>query len=113
MMPHEPRPALSHPPLEDVSITEVFAALGDPTRLAIVQTLLLEPDGRACGTFPVSVAASTLSHHFKVLRTAGLIHQEDRGTKRWTTLRSEQLEQRFPAVLSALRDSISTKNPAH
>ncbi|WP_218043574.1 ArsR/SmtB family transcription factor [Paramicrobacterium fandaimingii] len=92
-------PMLDHPDLATVPLTAVFAALGDPTRLTIVQTLLEEPDGLACGAFPVDVAASTLSHHFKVLRLAGLIHQEERGTRRWTTLRQHDLEAWSPGIL--------------
>nr|WP_205864760.1 helix-turn-helix domain-containing protein [Planctomonas sp. JC2975] len=77
-------------------------ALADPTRLAIVRTLYQEADGRACGTFGVDVAASTLSHHFKVLRAAGVIFQEDHGTRRWTTLRPDDLNANFPGLLQAL-----------
>jgi len=50
----------------------------------------------------VNVAPSTLSHHFKVLREAGLIHQEDRGTQRWTVLRAPELDARFPGFLDAV-----------
>ncbi len=98
-MPTTPRPALEHPALSEIGLVDVFAALSDPTRLVIVQTLLRDEDGRACGTFPVTVSASTLSHHFKVLRVGGLIHQEERGTRRWTSLRRDELERRFPGLL--------------
>ncbi|MET4705969.1 helix-turn-helix domain-containing protein [Frigoribacterium sp. UYMn621] len=101
-MAHNPRPALEHPQLGVVPVTAVMHALSDETRLAIVHTLLAEPTGRACGTFPVDVAPSTLSHHFKVLREAGLIHQEDRGTQRWTMLRAPELDARFPGLLAAV-----------
>lgn len=93
---------LSHPPLEAMELTAVMHALSDPTRLAIVRTLHSEPEGRGCGTFDVDVAASTLSHHFKVLRESGLIHQEARGTRRWTRLRSADLQARFPGLIDAL-----------
>ncbi len=101
-MTHNPRPALAHPQVDAVPVTEVLHALSDPTRLSIIRTLRAEPDGRACGTFPVDVAPSTLSHHFKVLREAGLIHQEDRGTQRWTVLRARELDARLPGVLDAV-----------
>ncbi|MFC5931772.1 transcriptional regulator [Cryobacterium melibiosiphilum] len=99
---HNPRPALHHPTLETVLVTAVLHALSDETRLSIVRTLHAEPDGRACGTFPVNVAPSTLSHHFKVLREAGLIRQEDRGTQRWTMLRVREVDARFPGFLDAV-----------
>lgn len=99
---HNPRPVLEHPQLNAVPVTTVLHALSDETRLAIVRTLRAEPEGRPCGTFPVNVAPSTLSHHFKVLREAGLIHQEDRGTQRWTVLRAPDLDARFPGFLDAV-----------
>ncbi|MET3176513.1 UNVERIFIED_ORG: DNA-binding transcriptional ArsR family regulator [Arthrobacter sp. UYCu721] len=101
-MAHNPRPALEHPQLNTVPVTAVLHALSDETRLSIVHTLRAEPEGRACGTFPVDVAPSTLSYHFKVLREAGLIHQEDRGTQRWTMLRTPELDARFPGFLDAV-----------
>jgi DNA-binding transcriptional ArsR family regulator len=101
-MAHNPRPALIHPQLSSIPVTAVMHALSDDTRLAIVQILQAEEDGRACGTFPVDVAPSTLSHHFKVLREAGLIEQENRGTQRWTTLRAADLQDRFPGLLDAI-----------
>lgn len=59
--------------------------------MTIVQTLRADPE-RACGTFPVDVAASTLTHHFRVLREAGVIRQREEGNRRWTTLRGDDLE---------------------
>ncbi|KFF58392.1 ArsR family transcriptional regulator [Cryobacterium sp. MLB-32] len=101
-MGHNPRPTLRHPTLDTVLVTAVLHALSDETRLSIVRTLHAEPDGRACGTFPVNLAPSTLSHHFKILREAGLIRQEDRGTQRWTVLRRPEFDARFPGFLNAV-----------
>jgi DNA-binding transcriptional ArsR family regulator len=103
-VPANPRPELSHPGIDDLSLVGVLHALADPTRLTIVGTLTREADGRACGTFPVNVAPSTLSHHFKVLREAGIIRQEERGNRRWTWLRTDELETRFPGLLQAVTD---------
>jgi DNA-binding transcriptional ArsR family regulator len=57
---------------------------------------------RACGTFPVDVAPSTLTHHFRVLREAGVIRQREDGNRRWTALREEELQGRFPGVLDTI-----------
>ena len=81
------------------ALEEVLAALSDPMRMRIVRTLAAEPDGRPCGTFGLPVTKSTASHHFKVLREAGLIEQEHRGRTRHTTLRRDDLERRFPGLL--------------
>lgn len=95
------RPALVHPVPEELTLTGVLHALADPTRLVIVRTLRAEPE-RACGTFPVSVAPSTLTHHFRVLREAGVIVQREDGPRRWTALRSVDIEQPFPGLLDAV-----------
>ena len=100
-MPATPRPPLTHPETSDFRLFAVLHALADPTRLTIVRTLRAEPE-RPCGTFPVQVAPSTLSHHFRVLREAGLIRQRDDGNRRWTMLRLADLENRFPALIDTV-----------
>lgn len=100
-MPHPRRPALVHPDSAELTLYAVLHALSDPTRLTIVRTLR-ENVEQACGTFPVSVAPSTLTHHFRVLREAGVIRQREDGNKRWTTLRYDDLETRFPGVIDTI-----------
>jgi len=65
---------------------EVFAALGDETRIKIIRLLQdderpLEEIARALG-----VPHSTLSHHLRVLRAAGLVRVERRGRKSFYSL---------------------------
>jgi DNA-binding transcriptional ArsR family regulator len=93
--------ALTHPDVSDLDLLDVLHALSDPTRMTIVQTLFVEPE-RACGTFPVNVAPSTLTHHFRVLREAGLIHQRQDGNRRWTSLRLSDVDSRFPGLLETV-----------
>jgi DNA-binding transcriptional ArsR family regulator len=95
------RPPLVHPPRQDLRLVDVLHALADPTRLTIVTTLR---DGgeRSCGTFPVAVAPSTLTHHFRVLREAGVVRQREEGKRRWTVLRQADLDSRFPGVLDTI-----------
>ncbi|MEW2622441.1 helix-turn-helix domain-containing protein [Streptomyces sp. NPDC048106] len=95
------RAALAHPRPEEIDLFDVLHALADPTRMTIVHTLRTEPE-RPCGTFPVDVAPSTLSHHFKVLREAGLIHQREEANRRLTALRGAELDERFPGLLDAV-----------
>jgi DNA-binding transcriptional ArsR family regulator len=92
---------LTHPRLEDFDLLDVLHALSDPTRMTIVRTLRADPE-RACGTFPVDVAPSTLTHHFRILREAGVIHQRQDGNRRWTRLRLEDLNRRFPNVVDTI-----------
>lgn len=95
------RPDLTHPPAESLDLLDVLHALADPTRMTIVATLHSVPE-QACGTFPVQVAASTLTHHFRVLREAGVISQRDDGNRRWTSLRGADLNDRFPGLIDLI-----------
>lgn len=95
------RAAPAHPEPAEFDVLDVLHALSDPTRMTIVRTLRAAPE-RACGTFPVDVAASTLTHHFRVLRESGVIRQRDDGNRRWTTLREDDLDGRFPGLLDAI-----------
>ncbi|MFT4083223.1 MAG: metalloregulator ArsR/SmtB family transcription factor [Nocardioides sp.] len=110
-----PRPSRStplfHPEPEQIDLLEILHALSDPTRMTIVQTLAASPE-RACGTFPVHVAPSTLSHHFRVLREAGLIRQREEGTRRWTSLRADDLDARYPGLLERILDASHTASPS-
>ncbi|MBF6101478.1 ArsR/SmtB family transcription factor [Nocardia cyriacigeorgica] len=90
-----------HPAIEQVAIDDVLHALADPTRRRIVRTLLADGD-RPCGTFDLDVAASTLSHHFKALRKAGIIRQFDVGRQRMNTLRLDELGDRFPGLVDSI-----------
>ena len=59
----------------------LFHALADPTRLAIVRELAGAPEVCACDfTSCCDVRQPTVSHHLKVLREAGVIEAERRGT---------------------------------
>ena len=91
------RPALAHPEPDEFDVLDILHALSDPTRMTIVRTLRTAPE-RACGTFPVDVAPSTLTHHFRVLREAGVIRQREDGNRRWTALRGGDLQARFPGL---------------
>jgi DNA-binding transcriptional ArsR family regulator len=85
-----------------VALEDVLAALSDPVRLRIVRTLAVSDEGRACGTFDLPVTKSTASHHFRVLREAGVIDQEERGRTRHNTLRRAELEERFPGLIALI-----------
>jgi DNA-binding transcriptional ArsR family regulator len=56
----------------------------------------------ACRALHVTVTKSTATHHFKVLREAGLIQQRQQGTARLNSLRDEDLEARFPGLLASI-----------
>lgn len=95
---------VSHPEVARVELDDVLRALADPTRRRIVHLLLAEGD-RACGTFDLPVAASTLSHHFRTLRNAGILRQYDDGRQRMNTLRLDELDARFPGLVRTVLDA--------
>jgi DNA-binding transcriptional ArsR family regulator len=95
------------PAREDIDLGAVLHALSDPTRLKIVAALDSRPGECATGSFDVPVTKSTCTHHFRVLREAGVVSQRSEGTARMNTLRREDLDARFPGLLDAvLRGSV-------
>ena len=59
----------------------LLQALGDPVRLAIVRQLAAQPEVCACDfSSCCEVSQPTISHHLKVLREAGIVESERRGT---------------------------------
>jgi DNA-binding transcriptional ArsR family regulator len=101
---HRPAPEHIHP--DDVPVQVALAALADPVRLALVRELAGSAEwSRSCGSFDVPVGKAALSHHFAVLRGAGIVEQRDEGPKRVNRLRREEFEGRFPGLLDlVLRD---------
>jgi DNA-binding transcriptional ArsR family regulator len=73
---------LLHPTRDELQIAGVLHALSDPQRLSIVRSLAEDPAPRRCGSFDLDVTKSTLTHHFRVLREAGVIEQREEGTSR-------------------------------
>lgn len=93
-----------HPSREEMSLPIILYSLGDPFRLQIVARLATTDEKLACQDFFSNemVAKSTLSHHFKVLREAGLVRMMPHGRRMQVSLRNEDLEDRFPGLLEAI-----------
>jgi DNA-binding transcriptional ArsR family regulator len=100
--------SIYHPPREALALPAVLHALSDPQRLQIVRELSRDPEPRPCGSFLLDVSKSTKTHHFRVLREAGVITQRVLGTSKLTSLRREDLDQRFPGLLDAVLASAET-----
>jgi DNA-binding transcriptional ArsR family regulator len=101
---------LPQPHVDELDLVAVLHALSDPIRLEIVRELAHAGDGRPCGSFNVPVTKSTLTHHFRVLREAGVLAQRHDGTTKLCTLRAGDLETRFPGLLEAVLSA--TPEPA-
>ncbi|MET7303480.1 helix-turn-helix domain-containing protein [Embleya sp. NPDC005575] len=91
-----------HPDIRTISLQQVLEALVDPVRRLIVSELYSAPDALSCGTIELPVSKSTATHHFHVLREAGLIRQYYMGTSRMNALRRDEFEESFPGLLGAL-----------
>ncbi|MEU1962299.1 helix-turn-helix domain-containing protein [Nocardia sp. NPDC019304] len=96
---------LPEPDRADLRLDHVLAALSDPLRLTMVRRLLLDsPDtDRPCSWFGIDRPKSTLTHHFRVLREAGVTRQRRYGLERRSQVRVEDLEARFPGLLDLVR----------
>ena len=93
---------IAHPSRGELELGAVLHALSDPVRLRIVAELARSESEYTCGSFALPVTKSTCTHHFKVLREAGVIHQRPQGTTRLNRLRKEDLEARFPGLLATI-----------
>ncbi len=95
------------PATEDLDLTTILQALGDPVRLKIVRALAAEGE-QICGVMELGVSKSTGSHHFKTLREAGVTRTRIEGTHRHVSLRRADVEARFPGLLEAVLQTAST-----
>lgn len=90
-----------HPALEDVALPALLHALSDPVRLEIVQRLAEEGEA-TCSALDGGRPKSSMSHHFRVLRDSGLVQTRHEGASHMNSLRREEIEARFPGLLSAV-----------
>ena len=101
-----------HPDVGDIGLAQLLSALGDPVRLEIIG-VLADRQEHLRGDFKVDVGASTLSHHSKTLREAGLTRHRIDGTRCFVSLREDTLA-RFSGVLTGILATIEEqrKQPA-
>lgn len=94
---------LPHPDREEIELPVVLAALGDPTRLAIVGYLGRDEDrGMICGQFTHLAGKTAITYHVAKLREAGVVNVKPEGTKRRITLRRADLDALFPGLLDSI-----------
>lgn len=91
-----------HPDVRTISLQQVLEAMVDPVRRRIVSELYAAREDLSCGTIDLPVSKSTATHHFHVLREAGLIRQYYVGTSRMNGLRRDEIDEAFPGLLRAL-----------
>ncbi|MFT8885725.1 MAG: helix-turn-helix transcriptional regulator [Acetobacter papayae] len=98
-----------HPCAADFTVTQILHALSDPFRLSIVRRLAaLQP--QPCAPLQGGRPKSSVSHHFAVLRAAGLVRTEVVGVTHMNSLREQELDTRFPGLLSAILAACDVEN---
>lgn len=79
-----------------VTLAEAFKALADPVRLQLLNLIATADGGEACAcdlVEPVGKSQPTVSHHLKVLREAGLVEADKRGTWVWYSVVPSRLDE--------------------
>ena len=89
---------------QSAELARVFKAIGEPVRLRLLSLIASHAGGEACvcdltGAFDLS--GPTISHHLKVLREAGVIEGERRGTWIYYRVRPETLRAVSASLLPA------------
>lgn len=99
---------LPAPERDDIELAAVLQALADPIRLKLLVGLADgEPHSCAADTWDgIDVHKSTLSHHYKVLREAGISHTIRDGRNRYVELRRKDLDARFPGLLDSVINAL-------
>src|SRR4051812_13143383 len=88
---------LHHPRIDEIALPDVLHALSDPVRLQIVRALA-DREEQSCSSVEASVSKSTLSHHFKVLREAGVTQTRVNRTHRLLSLRRGEVGGGLPRL---------------
>jgi DNA-binding transcriptional ArsR family regulator len=97
---------LFHPDIRDITVESLLYALSDPVRAQIYAEMASSECPLNCSNFRTlekrTLAKSTLSQHFRILREAGLIRSERKGVEMHNTTRCAELKERFGDMLAAI-----------
>jgi DNA-binding transcriptional ArsR family regulator len=96
---------VTEPPAEDFQLPRILAALADQHRLATVRYVARK--GEACcgdviAEAGLAITKSTFSHHLRILREAGVLTKRIQGTRGYTQLRKDDLDERFPGLMDSI-----------
>jgi DNA-binding transcriptional ArsR family regulator len=104
---------LPQPATADIDLVTVLQARGDPVRMRLL-TSYADDREHSCDPRHLGLDhlhKSTVSHHMRVLREAGLTTTRVAGRNRYVSLRRADLDTRFPGLLDALLASAPTVTP--
>ena len=100
---------LPQPDAADIELVKVLHALGDPVRLSLLKVYAAgeqfscAPDALGIG----HLHKSTVSHHMRIMREAGITSTRAVGRNRYVQLRRDELDARFPGLLDSLLKSLT------
>lgn len=99
----EPSPAFPEPEREGIELVPALKAFADPVRLRILRTLA-DDRYHPCSVreYDLDIHKSTLSHHFRTLREAGITSTRVRGREHAVRLRRDDLDARYPGLLDTV-----------
>ena len=96
-------PEFPIPDLATIELVDVLRTLGDPIRLEILRVLADgERHAKSMAEWGFDVQKSTMSHHFKTMREAGLTETIVDGRTHFIRLRRAALDERFPGLVESL-----------
>ncbi|MCM3004065.1 helix-turn-helix transcriptional regulator [Priestia koreensis] len=93
----------NHPSVESFQLSKIFHALSEPNRLRIVRSIASKGE-EVCTyySYEFNIAKSTVSHHIKTLREAGIIKVRVDGSQHFYSIRMEDLNNRFPGLMETI-----------
>jgi DNA-binding transcriptional ArsR family regulator len=92
-------------------LQSVLTAITDPVRLQMLRRLHRDGGPVPCSQLYEGISKSTASHHFKVLREAGVTERCTVGGQAHQRLRLDEVEQAYPGVLSSILAAQPTAAP--
>lgn len=92
-----------HPDTDEVKLTQVMFALSDAIRLAMIRLLAERGTLNAIDLADgMNMPKSSITHHSKLLREAGVTRTTAEGRHCYISLRRDLLDARFPGLLDAI-----------
>ena len=86
----------------ELELVAVLQAMSDPLRLTML-TILADRHWHPCtGDWAAGLHKSTISHHIRILREAGLLETQKRGRNKYVRLRRDAIDERFPGLLEGV-----------